>query len=165
MRIVLATICCRFWSWGLVKNFCSDFEHKVWSRFWSWSSGKICNWSLATFLRWYFLEVMKLNLGRDFEARFGQDFEVLWRGWCLVETLKLMLGRDSEDATWSRFLFELLIWTQPSGPLCLWQCSMRKLLIEEDNNEFPETVTYQTCPPRTTSIISISSAVTLVRSR
>ena len=23
-------------------NFCSDFEHKVWSRFWSWSLGKIC---------------------------------------------------------------------------------------------------------------------------
>ena len=38
----------------------------------------------------------KLNLGRDSEARFGQDFEaiVLWRGWCLVEILKLMLGQD-----------------------------------------------------------------------
>ena len=37
--------CCRFGRWGLfIKlNFCSDFEHKVWSRFWSWSSGKI--WS------------------------------------------------------------------------------------------------------------------------
>ena len=23
---------------------------------------------------------------------------------------------------WSRFVFELEIWTQPSGPLCLWQC-------------------------------------------
>ena len=112
-------------------HFCPDFERKVWSRFWSWSSGKICSWSLATFLRWYFVEVMKLNLGRDFEARFGQDFEVLWRGWCLVEILKLMLGRDSEDETWSRFVFELVIWpqeitlvkwTQPSGPLCLWQC-------------------------------------------
>ena len=40
---------------------------------------------------------MKLNLGQDSEARFGQDFEayVLWRGLCLVEILKLMLGRDS----------------------------------------------------------------------
>ena len=45
--------------------------------------------------------------------------------------LKLMLGRDSEDEIWSRFVFELVIWlkkvtlvsrTQPSGPLCLWQC-------------------------------------------
>ena len=48
-----------------------------------------------------------------------------------VEILKLMLGRDSEDETWSRFMFELVIWpqvvtlirwTQLSGPLCLWQC-------------------------------------------
>ena len=39
MRIVLSTVCCRFGSWGLVKklNFYSDFEHKVWSRFWSWN--------------------------------------------------------------------------------------------------------------------------------
>ena len=31
MRIVLATVCCRFGSWGLIikLNFCSDFEHKV----------------------------------------------------------------------------------------------------------------------------------------
>ena len=33
-----------------------------------------------------------------------------------------MLSRDSEDEIWSRFAFELVIWTQPSGPLCLWQC-------------------------------------------
>ena len=42
-----------------------------------------------------------------------------------------MLSRDSEDKMWSRFVFELVIWlqeftlarwTQPSGPLCLWQC-------------------------------------------
>ena len=33
-----------------------------------------------------------------------------------------MLGWDSQDEIWSRFVFELLIWTQPSGPLCLWQC-------------------------------------------
>ena len=127
MRIVLATNCCRFWSWGLVKklNFCSDFEHKVWSRFWSWSSGKIWSWSLINFFLLMFCRGYvepKLNLGRDSEARFGQDFEaiVLWRGWCLVEILKLMLGQNSE--IWSRFVFELVIWTQPSGPLCLWQC-------------------------------------------
>ena len=42
-----------------------------------------------------------------------------------------MLSQDSEDEMWSRFVFELVIWrqedtlarwTQPSGPLCLWQC-------------------------------------------
>ena len=40
---------------------------------------------------------MKLNLGRDSEARFGQDFEfsVYWRSSCLAE--KLMLSRDSQD--------------------------------------------------------------------
>ena len=34
MRIVLATVCCRFGSLGMVikLNFCSDFEHKGWSR-------------------------------------------------------------------------------------------------------------------------------------
>ena len=29
----------------------------------------------SAFCRWWFVEVMKLNLGRDSEARFGQDFE------------------------------------------------------------------------------------------
>ena len=44
MRIVSATVCCNFGNWGMVKklNFCSDFEHKVWSRLWSWCSGMIC---------------------------------------------------------------------------------------------------------------------------
>ena len=71
----------------------------------------------------------KINLGRDSEARFGQDFEaqVLWRGWRSVEILKMVLGRDSEDKIWSRFVFELVIRTQPSGPLCLWQCLILEL--------------------------------------
>ena len=143
MMIVLVTICCRFGSRGLVKNLnvCSDFEQKVWSRFWSWSSGKIWSWSLVSsfllmfcrmlnprwilvwslFCCWCFMWLWNSIL--DSEARFGQDFEeqVLWRGWCLVEILKMMLGRDSEDEIWSRFVFELVIRTQPSGPLCLWQ--------------------------------------------
>ena len=43
---------------------------------------------------------------------------------------KLMLGQDSEDEIWTRFVLELVMWpkqvtlvswTQPSGPLCLWQ--------------------------------------------
>ena len=35
-----------------------DFEHKVWSRYWSWSSGKICSWSflLLMFCRGYEVE-------------------------------------------------------------------------------------------------------------
>ena len=66
---------------------------------------------------------------------------MLW-SWILVEILKLVwsifwilslvemlrLGRYSEDEFWSRFVFEIVIWTkqvtlvcwtQPSGPLCL----------------------------------------------
>ena len=55
-----------------------------------------------------------------------------------VEILKLMLGRYSEDEIWSRFMFELVIWlqevtfarwTQPSGPLCLWQCFFLKFRL------------------------------------
>ena len=51
---------------------------------------------------------MKLNLGRDSEAGFGQDFEVevqarfeagVWASffcWCFVEVTKLNLGRVFE---------------------------------------------------------------------
>ena len=55
--------------------------------------------------------------------------------WYLVETFKLVLGQDSEDV-WSKFVQELVIWpkevtlvsrTQPSGPLCLWQCLKCKI--------------------------------------
>ena len=43
----------------------------------------------------------KLNLGRDSEARFGQDFkaQVLWRGRCLVKILKFY----GEADVWLRF--------------------------------------------------------------
>ena len=53
----------RLWAQGLVKilklKFRQDFEAGV----------------CSAFCRWCFVEVMKLNLGRDSEARFGQDFE------------------------------------------------------------------------------------------
>ena len=87
-RIVLATICGRFGSWGLVKklNFCSDFEHKVWSRFRSWSKGEIWSWSLVSFFCWCFVEViwilveiLKLGLANIFKFNFSRDvwdFEV-----------------------------------------------------------------------------------------
>ena len=58
--------------------------------------------------------------------------------------LKLMLGWDSEDEICSRFVFEIVIWSQPSGPLCLWQClsfnqSVRELL-EAINSRDTETI-------------------------
>ena len=55
----------------------------------------------------------------------------MWRCWLFGWDFLLMLCQDSEDEMWSRFIFELLIWlqevtlarwTQPSGPLCIWQC-------------------------------------------
>ena len=53
----------RLWAQGLVKilklKFRQDFEAGV----------------CSSFRRWCFVEVMKLNLGRNSEARFGQDFE------------------------------------------------------------------------------------------
>ena len=44
----------------LTLKFRRDFEAKFWS----------------VFCCWGFVEVIKFNLGRDSEARFGQDFEV-----------------------------------------------------------------------------------------
>ena len=59
----------RLWTLGLVKilklKFRQDFENGV----------------CSAFCRWCFVEVMKLSLGRDSEARFGQDVEMLMFGW------------------------------------------------------------------------------------
>ena len=57
LKTCLVYYCCWFWCWEMCwgqfgedleaevwskkLNFCSDFEHKVCSRFWCWSSGKI----------------------------------------------------------------------------------------------------------------------------
>ena len=110
VRIMLATVCYRFGSWRLVLklNFFSDFEHKGWSRFWSWSSARFWNWSLFSilplmFCRGYEVEShVWLRFLVDVESRF-------WR-WnsinICVWTCNMTLAR----------------WTQPSGPLCLWQC-------------------------------------------
>ena len=82
----------RLWAQGLIMilklRFRRDFEAEVWS----------------VFCRWGFVEVMKLNLGRDSEARFGQDFgdAVVWlRSWCFVEILKMTLIK-----------------------ICVWTCAM-----------------------------------------
>ena len=50
--------------------------------------------------------------------------------WCLAEILKSMLSQDSDIGVWSRLVWNL--WTQPSGPLCLWHCF---------NNEIPKVST------------------------
>ena len=71
MRIVLATVCCRFGSWCLVikLNFCSDFEH-FGQDFWSWKFRRDFEAEIwSAFWRWCFEEVTKLNLGQYSEAR------------------------------------------------------------------------------------------------
>ena len=99
-------------------NFCSDFKHKVWSRFWSWSSG----------------EILKLNFCQYFDA----DFLLKLWSWIMVKIRKPALviflnfkfvrdGWDFEVGAWSRFwkwkLIKICVrTTQPSGPLCLGQC-------------------------------------------
>ena len=40
-----------------------------------------------------------------------------------------MLNRDSEIEIWSTIVLEFMIWTQPSGPLCLCQCLYFSLRI------------------------------------
>ena len=93
---------------GHEAKFCSDFELKVWSRVWSWSSSKI----------------LKLKFGQNFAALVR-----LWSG-CLVKILKF--GRNAEVGL--RFWIlefdqdlckNMLLWwaeLKNSGPLCLWQC-------------------------------------------
>ena len=122
MRIVPATIWCRFQSWGLVKklNFCSDLEHKGWSRFGSWSSGKICSWKLASFFCWFFVEVMKLNLGRDSELQSEARFWSISLSLTLVEMF--MFGWDFEVDTCSRF------WRWNMIKICVRTCSMNSTL-------------------------------------
>ena len=82
MRIVLATVCYRFGSRGLVikLNFCSDFQYKVegklkfgqyfaadvWLRLQSWILVKIFNLGLV--------KITSLNLVEM--LTFGWDFEV-----------------------------------------------------------------------------------------
>ena len=125
MRIVLATVCCKFGSWSLVikLNFCSDFEHKVGQDFEVEVQARFEAAVCSAFCRWCFVEVMKLNLGRDSAARFGQDFEfwVAWRCWCLVEIF-----------SWC--LVEILK-MKCDQDLCLNLCNdLKKLLWQDELN-------------------------------
>ena len=55
-----------------------------------------------------------------------------------------MLSWNSEDKIWSRFVVDLVTWpqevtlakwTQPSGPLCLWQCLKSWWLIHSKHDD------------------------------
>ena len=92
MRIVLATVCCRFGSWGLVikLNFCSDFGHfgqdflklkfrrdfeaEVWSAFCRWCFEEVKSWILVNILK---LGLVKFSTLDCVEMlMFSWDFEV-----------------------------------------------------------------------------------------
>ena len=87
-----------FRSLGLVisLNFCSDFEHKVWSRFWSWSSGEI--------LKLKFSQYLVLILGWVYEdyswSRFWSYVRSRFLNFSLVEMLIFCWG--FEVAAWTR---------------------------------------------------------------
>ena len=102
MRIVLATVWCILGSWSLVikPNFCSDFEHKVCSRFWCWSSGKIFKLEFGHYFAsdilqrlqsWILIEMLKLGSVNILNFKFSRDGDVWLRFWskCLVEILKM----------------------------------------------------------------------------
>ena len=65
LRNVLTIVWCRFGSWSLfiISNFWSDFEHKVWSGFYSWSTGKISNHLKLEFGQ--YLVLLGLTFGSD----------------------------------------------------------------------------------------------------
>ena len=59
-------------------NICSDFEHKVWFEILKLKLRRDFEAEiLSVFCCWCLVEVMKLNLGRDSDARFGQYFDIL----------------------------------------------------------------------------------------
>ena len=43
-------------------------------------------------------------------------------GWVHITSSNTNLDQISFSESRPRFVFDLAIWTQPSGPLCLWQC-------------------------------------------
>ena len=110
-----------------------DFEHTVWSRFWSWSSGQILKLKFSQYFaadlwlglwRLFLVEILELRLVKILKFKFSQNADI-W--------LKLLLGWDYEDELCSRFFWELVKWpkevtsvsrTQTSGPLCLWHLAM-----------------------------------------
>ena len=102
MRIVLATVWCILGSWSLVikPNFCSDFEHKVCSRFWCWSSGKIFKLEFGQYFAadvlqrlrsWILIEMLRLGLVNILNFKFNQDGDVRLRfqSECLVKIFKM----------------------------------------------------------------------------
>ena len=88
----------KVWSSGEILKFSQYFTADVWLRLPSWILVKILKLGLVKILSSNLVGILM----------FGQDLEV-------------NAYRDSELEIWSRFA----LWTQPLGPLCLWQCFKR----------------------------------------
>ena len=87
-------------------NFCEeytplDFEHKVWSRFWSWRSGKILKLEFvhhfaadALWRLWSLILVEILDKILNFKSSRDADVWLEFWSWCLVEILKMKFDQD-----------------------------------------------------------------------
>ena len=115
MRIVSATVCCRFGSWGLVikLNFCSDLEHKVWSRFWNWSSGKIC-----MVKRFPTLEKSWLSCRHWLPLSHTDSLTPSLISLQFVCDEMLLFGWNFEVSAWSR------LWRRNLIKICVWTCDI-----------------------------------------
>ena len=123
---------CRFGRLTLVikLSFCSDFEDKVSrfvqdfevdvrARFWSWALLIIlllmlgCGYEVHSWSKFWF------GLVKIFKFKFCRNGDVWLRfwSWCKVEILKMF----DQHLIWPKEV-NLVSRTQPSGPLCLWQC-------------------------------------------
>ena len=103
LRNVLTIVWCRFGSLSLVikSNFWPDFDHKVWSRFWNWSSGEILKLKFSQ----YFAADPWLRLYKDYS--WSGFWSYVWsRFWSLSVVQMLIFGWDFEVAARSR----LWIW-------------------------------------------------------
>ena len=115
LRNVLTIVWCRFGSWSLVIKliFGPDFEHKVWSRLWSWSSGEILKLKLSQ----YFAADPWLWLYEDYSWSRLRSY---WsRFWSLSLVKMLIFGWGFEVAAWTEDEWNLI-------KICLRACDMIK---------------------------------------
>ena len=109
----------RLWAQG----FCRDFEVEFKARFeagvWSVFAADV----LQRLWSWILVEkILKLGLINILKFNFSWDVHVWLRfwSWYLFEILKMKFDQD---------LCRNLLWTQPSGPLCRWQCFYHRALV------------------------------------
>ena len=91
MRIMFATVCCRFGSWGLAKKLLFRLW-AFWSIFWSWNSS----------------EILELKFGQYFAA----DVWLTLRNWILVKIPKLGLFKILTLGLVGMLMFGWKFWSQ-----------------------------------------------------